>query len=187
VEWRRQRSPRAKILLIAGVVFALFAILAVACGGDNGDSGGANPPAAAPEPEPEPTPPPPPPLEEQVTEVGNDELGEDGPGDLPRIRSVDCIARRCTVEYNVDTPFSRPEREIMADQTGVFDRLLNDLKLPAATLVPFGEVTSVGGKKSREAVMRIKCDQAANAQIDWENVDNDGMKALCTYIPLIDF
>jgi hypothetical protein len=136
VEWRRQRSPRAKILLIAGVVFALFAILAVACGGDNGDSGGANPPAAAPEPEPEPTPPPPPPLEEQVTEVVNDELGEDGPGDLPRIRSVDCIARRCTVEYNVDTPFSRPEREIMADQTGSLIGSLTTSSCPLQRLSP---------------------------------------------------
>jgi hypothetical protein len=185
VEWWRQHSRRAKILLITG--FVLFAILVVAtsCGEDNGDSDGANPPAAAPEPEP--TPPPPPPLDEQVTEVVTDELGDDAPGDLPRIRSVECIARRCTVEYNADVPFSRPEREIMADQTGIFDRLLNDLKLPAATLVPFGEVTSVGGKKSQEAVMRIRCDQAANAQIDWDNVDNDGMKAFCTYIPLINF
>ena len=172
-----------------GAVIAACAMMgAFGCGEETDSNGGANPPAAEPQPAPEPeAPPTPPPLDEQVIEVVHDELGDDGPDDLARVRSVECVRRACTVEYNVDTPFSRPEREIMGDQRGVFKRLFLELNVQAATLVPYGEITSVGGKESREPVMRITCDRAANDQIDWDNVDHDGMKALCEYTPLINF
>jgi hypothetical protein len=35
--------------------------------------------------------------------------------------------------------------------------------------------------------MRVTCDRAADAEIDWEAVDSHGIEALCDYVPLVRF
>jgi hypothetical protein len=54
-------------------------------------------------------------------------------------------------------------------------------------VTPWGETTSVGGQKEQSALLNLTCDRAAADQIDWSNVDEEGLKTLCTYEPLVDF
>jgi hypothetical protein len=49
------------------------------------------------------------------------------------------------------------------------------------------DLVSVGGKESEGDAMVVECDRAANADIDWGNVDAEGLRTLCDTRPQIRF
>ena len=51
----------------------------------------------------------------------------------------------------------------------------------------YGPTTDVGGKEDVSQVMLVVCDRKAHRQIDWENVDADGIKTICDYTPRVNF
>ena len=122
-----------------------------------------------------------------VVSLLEDKLGDDPEFGNSRVRESNCNRITCTVQYNADTPVFSPEKELLNDMRPVFKKLFSDKKLKEAKLVPYGETTSVGGKKSVNPIMRISCDRAADDQIDWDNVDYKGVKALCDYTALVNF
>jgi hypothetical protein len=117
-----------------------------------------------------------------------DKLGGKSDYGKQRVRDVTCSHRRvCSVAYNADTPAFDVERELIEEQRPVWKVLFSDRKLRQASLLAYGQTTSVGGKGSLSPVVRVTCDRAADRQIDWDNVDQDGIKTLCTVTPLAKF
>jgi hypothetical protein len=116
-------------------------------------------------------------------------LGADvADSNLPRIRSVDCTGRlTCVINYNADTPLWKAEKTLLEEARPIWKALFSDKKLLSAKIVPWGETTSIGGKRSRSPVMRVTCDRQADRQIDWKAVDSHGIEALCDYERLVRF
>jgi hypothetical protein len=175
-----KRTPQMRPAALLVLALALSA-----CGG--GDEEGATTKAEAQPPPPATTQPKAQTLTEQVTALVLDELGDDAPGDRSRIRRVKCVQRVCSVHYNANEAILDAAKETIDDQRWIWQHMFADLNVREATLVPWAETTSVGGKKSDDPIMRVTCDRQANAQIDWENVTDDGVKELCTYVPLVNF
>jgi hypothetical protein len=50
-----------------------------------------------------------------------------------------------------------------------------------------GQVTTVGGKTKLDTILNAECDRAANSQIDWDNIDVDGLEQLCTVRKFVNF
>jgi hypothetical protein len=124
----------------------------------------------------------------QISAFLVEELGDETDYDRPRVRRVECPTRdRCIVQYSADTPVFDVEDMLLEEQRPIWEKLFSDSRLEAATLVPHGMVTSVGGQESVSPVMRVTCNRAAHRQIDWDNVDADGMRALCNFVALVDF
>jgi hypothetical protein len=65
--------------------------------------------------------------------------------------------------------------------TELFGALFSDPKLQQASLTSWIDQQTVGGKVVLWPALRISCDRAANAQIDWGNVTPDGLRHLCSY------
>lgn len=122
-----------------------------------------------------------------VVSLFEEEMGADPEFGDSRVRESACNRITCTVQYNADTPVFNAEKELLNNMRPIFKELFRDKRLKLAKLVPYGETTSVGGKKSVSPVMRISCDRAANQQIDWDSVDHKGMKVLCEYTALVGF
>jgi hypothetical protein len=117
------------------------------------------------------------------------ELGEEADIGDSRVREVYCSGRPkhyCYAEYVADTPVLSHD-EILDDQRPVWATLFSDPRLRRAMLEAWGETVSVGGQETVSAVMRLTCDRAAHRQINWSNIDADGMRRLCDYSELVNF
>jgi hypothetical protein len=116
------------------------------------------------------------------------------------IRSVDCANRTtCTIAYDDVDPENHPilsailgsgvndpEVQLIRPMTELFRALFSDPKLQQASLTSWIDQQTVGGKVVLWPALRISCDRAANAQIDWGNVTPDGLRHLCSYSLLPD-
>jgi len=119
----------------------------------------------------------------QVEAVFNDVLGSTS-GKAPRVISSRCRHGVCTVRYHAKEIVIGAD-ETLRDQRPIWKKLFSDPHFKRATFIPYTTLVSVGGQQSNGAMMEVRCDRQANAQIDWDNVGADGMKQLCTVVPLI--
>lgn len=71
-------------------------------------------------------------------------------------------------------------------QKDVWKAIFADRRIREGTLLMTGDVVSVGGKESVEPILKVSCDRQAADQIDWDNVDLDGIKTLCNYHELVN-
>lgn len=146
-------------------------------------------PKPEPKAKPRPKPEPPPRFRGQqakIEAVFIDHLGGDPAKGLKRIRG---ITRRASRSYFVqmnanDITFG--EDEVLRNLRPVFDDLLNEQKLRRVRILAYTDVVSVGGKESVGPFFAIECDRADNAQIDWDNVLEEGMKTICDYALLVN-
>jgi hypothetical protein len=174
--------------VVIGIV--VLAIIGGIAGGDedSGDGGGGSADTSQPEEQPEGESPPATRFRAtaaQVERLFNDTLGAESGGN-PRVKDAVCTRGACVVNYrSKEIVFGQDE--VLRDQIPIWKMLFSDRKLKRATLIPHSTVTSVGGKESNEPILRVTCDRAANRQIDWDNVDEDGIKALCAYRELVRF
>lgn len=110
----------------------------------------------------------------------NDE--EDG----GQVRDAICTRGSCTVVYDAGEILGiDSERELLDQQRGIFRRLFSGRAIRSVLLVAWGKVTTVGGKEQAAPILRVRCTRSAADQIDWGNVDVDGIKALCDWTPMV--
>lgn len=110
-----------------------------------------------------------------------DALGDDAPGDRPRVEEINRVGTgEYFIIYNPDE-LAFGEDEVLRDLRPVFDELLNGQSLELAEVMPYTKLVTPGGKEKWGPLLSVGCDQDDNAEIDWEVVDEDGMKELCDY------
>jgi hypothetical protein len=117
----------------------------------------------------------------------NQQLGLiQSPDNYPRVIGVYCARDKCIVHYNPDEYVSSPD-EFLDALRPIWKKLFSDPTFQSGYIEGWAKLTSVGGKSSHGRAFSITCDRAANAQIDWDNVDAKGMKALCVYHAYVNF
>lgn len=116
-----------------------------------------------------------------VQQLVESKLGAESDDGLPRVGYVIDQGRgRFAVEYNADE-LVFGEDEVLRAQRPIFNQFFQDRSARALQLLPQTTLVSVGGQRDRGTLLKIKCDRSANRQIDWQVIDEDGMKALCEY------
>ncbi|HEY4779123.1 MAG TPA: hypothetical protein VIH47_05985, partial [Solirubrobacterales bacterium] len=78
------------------------------------------------------------------------------------------------------------EEELVFDQRDVWAALFANPRFRGGFIELEGPVESVGGKVSVEPLLIVRCDRAADNQIDWENVTAEGLKQLCRWEPEVN-
>jgi hypothetical protein len=106
-------------------------------------------------------------------------------GDNPRF---ECIAGVCTARFKVDVlGLFNTQDELMEEVRDPFAAMFEGKQAKMAIVVLEGDVESIGGKSSVAPILRVTCTREANREIDWENVDNEGLEALCEWDELVNF
>jgi hypothetical protein len=113
-----------------------------------------------------------------VTEAIN---GGTSPG-LAKPPTVNCSAGECSISYVVKEPTGISfDDELMQPTRQVWKALFEDPSIKAAKITVEGPVTSVGGQKSTGTIYWLECTREDASQINWDEVEADGMKKLCNY------
>lgn len=130
----------------------------------------------------------------QVTRLIEGELGDEPDSGGKRVRDAYCVrdlppkgATDCTIQYVADMAVSSPEEELLRAQRPIWKTLFSDPRFRRGRIMVYGPTTDAGGKEDVSQVMLVVCDRKAHRQIDWDNVDGDGIKAICEYTPRVDF
>jgi hypothetical protein len=59
---------------------------------------------------------------------------------------------------------------------------------PASTsIAAYGPVTTAGGKTKQALLLNVDCKKSAADQIDWDNVDVNGIEQLCIVHQFVKF
>lgn len=124
----------------------------------------------------------------QVTRLVATELGaRTEEGDRRRVRDAVCTPRECTISYEADAPVLDTRDTLLEEQRPIWRQLFSDPDLRNAVLITYGQTVSVGGKESVSAALRVRCDRAAHREIDWRNIDAEGIRRLCGVRELVSF
>lgn len=118
----------------------------------------------------------------QAYEAGPDGKNQDG---VRLVREASCNEQTCVVDLRPREPTFNVEREYIEATRPLFKRLFALKSLTEAKVNVYGKVTSVGGKESVALIASLTCDRSAARQIDWDNVDVDGLKLLCEWFPMV--
>lgn len=78
-------------------------------------------------------------------------------------------------------------RELVDKQRDVWAALFDHPRFKKGTITLRGEVVTVGGKEKVADTLKVTCDRWAAKQINWNNVDADGLKTLCSWTELVSF
>lgn len=98
-----------------------------------------------------------------------------------------CTGRTCTVNVKIGETLFGSEHEVVEPMFPVFKGLFGLKKYRLVTINASGEVTTVGGKKEVAKLVQVACTRSANRQIDWDNIDMDGIHALCSELRFVKF
>ncbi len=113
-----------------------------------------------------------------VTEAIN---GGTSPG-LAKPPTVNCSAGECSINYVIKEPTGISfDDELMQPTRQIWKALFEDPSTKAAKITVEGPVTSVGGQKSTGTIYWLECTREDASQINWDEVEADGMKKLCNY------
>jgi hypothetical protein len=92
----------------------------------------------------------------------------------------------CGVTYEIDELVGiDADEELLNAQRDVWETLFANPRFKEGFVELEAPVETVGGKESVDPVLRVRCDRAAARQIDWGNVQSDGMKQLCRWDQLV--
>jgi hypothetical protein len=102
---------------------------------------------------------------------------------------VDCFEQtNCGVTYEIGELVGIDvEEELLDDQREVWPVMFADPKFQAGFIELEADAETVGGKTVVEPILRVRCNRAADRQIDWENVKAEGIKQLCRWEELAKF
>ena len=95
----------------------------------------------------------------------------------------------CQIAYTIQEPLGGTgdmnDLEMIQPTRQIWKTLFADPAFKEGTITVSGPVTSVGGKSSTDIYYTLVCDRQAAAQIDWDKVDGNGLRTLCTYMPML--
>ncbi len=123
-------------------------------------------------------------FDEQLESVVLESVEENGPV------TVWCRGPECRVFYEVQETggfLLSPQEAIFEEQRRIWRKLFSRPETEEATILVDGPVVSVGGKESVKPILRTTCDRQAANQINWENVQLDGIETLCDQIEFVNF
>ncbi len=119
-----------------------------------------------------------------VTAAVNEAIGTGGgagPG-LAQPPTVNCFHDECSISYVLKEPTGISfNHELMEPTRQVWKAIFTDPSIKAAKINVEGPLESVGGKSSTGTIYSLECTREDAEQIDWDNVEADGMKKLCNY------
>ncbi len=106
---------------------------------------------------------------------------EDGPP------TVDCLGEtRCTIAYTVQEPVGWiNDVELMLPTRQVWKAMFTDPQFQSGTITVSGPAQTMRGKE-KSVFFTLSCDRGAASQIDWNNIDAQGLKTLCNYTQQIE-
>jgi hypothetical protein len=114
-----------------------------------------------------------------VTEAINKEGSSPGLAGSP---NVNCSSSACTISYVVKEPTGISfDGELMQPTRQIWKALFEDQNLKSAKITVEGPLVSVGGKKSAGPLYWLECTREDASQINWDEVEADGMKKICEY------
>jgi hypothetical protein len=119
---------------------------------------------------------------EQVIDADKEARQLDGP------ISAHCDkTKTCQIAYTIGDPLGgtsgMDDSEMIEPTRQIWKTLFADPQFQSGTIVVSGPVASVGGTSSVEVYFTLTCDRHAAAQIDWDKVNGNGLRTLCTYSP----
>jgi hypothetical protein len=95
--------------------------------------------------------------------------------------------KTCHIAYTIGEPLGGTsgldDVEMIEPTRQIWKTLFADPEFQSGTIVVSGSVASVGGTSSIEVFFTLTCDRVAAAQIDWDKVNGNGLRTLCTYSP----
>jgi hypothetical protein len=103
---------------------------------------------------------------------------------------MDCFQNKtCVVTKDVgdDIVGVDIDREFLMAQQDTWKNLAEVPGLIQAKVVLEGEVTDVAGNSSTSPILSVLCDGKQVRRIDWEEVDPDGVRALCDWQEEVQF
>jgi hypothetical protein len=113
-----------------------------------------------------------------ITEAIN---GGTSPG-LAKPPEVHCFNKECLISYVIKEPTGVSyELEEILPTRQVWKALFEDPSIKAAKITVEGPVESLGGKKETGEIYELECNREDASQIDWDNVDEEGMTKICKY------
>lgn len=83
------------------------------------------------------------------------------------------------------TPTVFGEDEVVRALAPVFESFFANPKARSLMVQPTTDLVSTGGKESVGNLFTLTCDRAASDEIDWQAVDEDGIKQVCDYELLV--
>ena len=106
----------------------------------------------------------------------------DSPG-LQGTPQADCTGEtQCDITYTVKEPTGiSTDLELIQPTAQIWKGLFEDPNFQSGTITVSGPVTSVGGVNSNGPLFMLSCDRTAASQINWDNVDGNGLRTLCQY------
>jgi len=88
----------------------------------------------------------------------------------------------CRITYTVKEPAGiSTDLELIVPTAQIWKGLFEDSNFQNGTIEVEGPLTSVGGVSSNGPLFRLSCDRSAASQINWDNVDGNGLRTLCQY------
>jgi hypothetical protein len=109
-----------------------------------------------------------------------------------KLRKVSChMETECTVALDDYTPQKAGKittflglgrsttEQLFEDPDKIFAALFADGHMQEATVIPWVELETNGGKGVRWPAIRVVCDASAAKQIDWDRVSPTGIEELC--------
>jgi hypothetical protein len=104
---------------------------------------------------------------------------------------VSCFGQtNCGVTYKIEGEAGLPNFEytLVEEQAPVWEAMFSNPKFQGGFIQLEAAVQSAGGKElGIQPILRVRCDRAADREIDWQNIELEGLKQLCRWTELIKF
>jgi hypothetical protein len=162
------------------IVIGLLLVLVVAGIATGGGSGSSSTRGTSGQPVGVPTPHPNPGSANNVKSVVEN-------GETFTYLKSQCTGKTCVVSVKQGETTFGSEHEVIEPMFPVFKGLFAMKPYKSVKIIAYGPVTSIGGKTSTAKTASVRCTQAANKQIDWDNIDMNGIHALCTEQQYVNF
>lgn len=182
-QWTNRVSPRKKkkgmpnsVKWALGIVGVIVVIAAIA-GGSEDDSGDSSKEPATEVSAPES-------FDKKLQDAVLESVEEKG---TPKFG---CSGPSCQVEYTRGETLGfllSAQEEFLEEQRRIWETMFSRKATKTATITIRGPITTVGGKSRIEPVLETTCTRAAANQIDWSQVDVDGIETLCDQNELVNF
>ncbi|MGX9672653.1 hypothetical protein [Mycobacterium sp. HM-7] len=128
---------------------------------------------------------------EAVVKTVENALGDGRPSGATKLAGAASAA--CTGETSCKVYYAVEEStgidndiELVQPTRQIWKTLFADPSFETGTITVTGPTTSVGGVQHMSTLFELTCDRNVISQIDWDNIDAHGLKALCTYTPKVN-
>jgi|SRR5271166_4304211 len=128
---------------------------------------------------------------EAVAQVVHDAIaGSSGATPMDGSPVVNCTGEtNCTISYTLKVSAGAlwgssddaADRQLLLPTRQMWKAMFTDAQFQSGTISVSGPVTTIGGKSKTDLLFTLSCDRDAASQIDWNNVEGKGLRALCDY------